>query len=94
MVLSISSADGQHAADFHNKHHGVLDHPARIELAECIDQSLAHDPRVPEALLLHNARRGFLSAMLVVLRWQSRRKRKALPKTTLNPNELQPAPEN
>ena len=34
MVVVDEQRRGQHAAHFHHKHHRVLDHPARIELAQ------------------------------------------------------------
>ena len=43
---------GEHAADFDDKHHRVLDHAARIELAHRIEQRLGHDFRVPKTFLL------------------------------------------
>ncbi len=63
---------GQDAADFDDEHDGVLDHPARIELAKCVDEGLAHDRGIPEAFLFHNAGGRFLFAMLVVLGRQRR----------------------
>jgi hypothetical protein len=41
---------GEHAADLDHEHDGVLDHPARIELAHRIEQRLGHDFRVPKTL--------------------------------------------
>ena len=39
---------GEHAAHFHHKHHRVLDHPARVELANAVHARLGHDLRVPK----------------------------------------------
>ena len=58
---------GEHAADFDNKHYGILYHPARIKFTERIDKRLPHDPRIPKAFLLRNSRRCFLAPMFVVL---------------------------
>ncbi len=43
---------GEHASHFHHKHHRVLDHAARIELAHRIQQRLGHDFRIPKTFLL------------------------------------------
>ena len=38
----------EHAAHLHHKHHRVLDHPARIELAKAVQRCLGHDLCVPK----------------------------------------------
>ena len=45
---------GEHAAHLDHKHHRVLDHAARIELAHRIDQRLAHDFRIPKTLFFNH----------------------------------------
>ena len=46
---------GQHATHLDDKHHRVLGHAARIELAEGIEKRLAHDFRIPKTFLFqHN----------------------------------------
>jgi hypothetical protein len=45
---------GEYTPHLDDKHHRVLGHPARIELAECIHKRLGHDFRVPKAFLFRH----------------------------------------
>ncbi len=81
--------------DFDNEHHRILDHPAGIELAKRIYESLAND-HVFQRLFFSTTPGvdSFCDARGVPVAAQTVYRNREQERPSPNLNELQPAPEN